>query len=83
MTHLRYVSHEHYKVLGLENIRMKKSKVGISQDLKDFIYAEGIYTANDPYPGYKQLLNISAMPRFPTEGFARNAEYLSQNAYSS
>ncbi|KAL0212750.1 hypothetical protein RCL1_006376 [Eukaryota sp. TZLM3-RCL] len=78
MTHLRYVSYEHYKVLGLENIRMKKPKVGISQDLKDFIYAEGVYTANDPYPGYKHLLNISTMPRFPAEGFARNAEYLSQ-----
>ncbi|KAL0217176.1 hypothetical protein RCL1_007659 [Eukaryota sp. TZLM3-RCL] len=57
---------------------MKKPTVGISQDLKDFIYAEGIYTANDSYPGYKHLLNISAMPRFPAEGFARNAEYLSQ-----
>ncbi|KAL0227463.1 hypothetical protein RCL1_003607 [Eukaryota sp. TZLM3-RCL] len=78
MSHLRFISHEHYKLLGLQHYRMKKPHGSISTDLKDFIYAEGVYTANDPYPGYKHLLNISAMPRFPAEGFARNAEYLSQ-----
>ncbi|KAL0224613.1 hypothetical protein RCL1_002525 [Eukaryota sp. TZLM3-RCL] len=78
MSHLRFISHEHYKFLGLQHYRMKKTHGSISTDLKDFIYAEGIYTANDSYPGYKHLLNISAMPRFPAEGFAHNAEYLSQ-----
>ncbi|KAL0220326.1 hypothetical protein RCL1_000180 [Eukaryota sp. TZLM3-RCL] len=78
MSHLHFISHEHYKLLGLQHYRMKKPHGSISTDLNDFIYAEGVYTANDPYPGYKHLSNISAMPRFLAEGFARHAEYLSQ-----
>ncbi|KAL0217308.1 hypothetical protein RCL1_007889 [Eukaryota sp. TZLM3-RCL] len=37
MSHLRFISHEHYKLLGLQHHRMKKPHGSISTDLKDFI----------------------------------------------